>query len=88
MKYDNRLPFRRVADTLQRQYGFTITPSSVLDLTRRASDALKADYKEIIRKIRRAKTIYVTSKYTFVVIRKSRSKTVLEETLGKNFKEL
>jgi len=104
MKYDNRLPYRRVADTLERQYGLTITPSSVLDLTRRASDALKTDYKEIIRKIRRAKIIYidetsidvggrkfwiwvfVTSRYTFVAVRKSRSKKVLDEILGENFK--
>ena len=104
MKYDNRLPFRRVADTLERQYSLTITPACVLDLTRRASDKLKTDYKEIKKKIRNAKIIYVdetsidvggrkfwiwvfvTGKYTFVVIRKSRSKTVLEEILGKNFK--
>lgn len=104
MKYDNRLPFRRVADTLERQYGLTITPSCVLDLTRRASDKLKTDYKEIRKKIRNAKIIYVdetgidvggrkfwiwifvTSKYTFVAIRRSRSKKVLEEILGKNFK--
>ena len=104
MKYDNRLPFRRVADTLERQYGLDITPACVLDLTRRASDVLKADYKEIIRRIKGAKIIYVdetsidvggrkfwiwifvTSKYTFVAIRKSRSKKVLEEILGKNFK--
>lgn len=104
LKYDNRLPYRRVADTLERQYGLTITPASVLDLTRRASDKLRIYYKEIIKKIRNAKIIYidetsidvggrkfwlwifVTSKYTFVVIRKSRSKKVLEEILGKNFK--
>ena len=104
MKYDNRLPYRRVADTLERQYGLTITPTSVLDLTRRASDVLKTDYKDIIRKIKRAKIIYVdetsvdvggrkfwiwifvTNKYTFVAIRKSRSKKVLEEILGKNFR--
>jgi transposase len=104
MKYDNRLPYRKVAETLERQYGLTITPACVLDLTRRASEALKADYKEILKKVRRAKIIYidetsidvggrkfwlwifVTSKYVFVVIRKSRSKKVLEEILGKNFK--
>ena len=104
MKYDNRLPHRRVADTLERQYGLAITPACVLDLTRRASDRLKTDYKEIRKKIRNAKIIYVdetsidvggrkfwiwifvTSKYTFVAIKKSRSKKVLEEILGKNFK--
>ena len=104
MKYDNRLPFRRVADTLERQYGLTITPACVLDLTRRASDKLQIGYKEIRNRIRNAKVIYVdetsidvggrkfwiwvfvTSKYTFVAIRKSRSKKVLEEILGKNFK--
>jgi len=104
MKYDNRLPFRRVAETLERQYGLTITPACVLDLTRRASDKLKTDYKEIRKKIRNAKIIYidetgidvggrkfwiwvfVTSRYTFVAIRKSRSNKVLEEILGKNFK--
>ena len=104
MKYDNRLPYRRVADTLERQYGLTITPASVLDLTRRASDKLRTDYKEIRKKIRNAKIIYVdetsidvggrkfwiwifvTSKYTFVAVRKSRNKKILEEILGKNFK--
>ena len=59
MKYDNRFPFRRVADTLVRQYGLTITPASVLDLTRRASDKLSADYEEIRKRIRNAKMIYV-----------------------------
>lgn len=64
MKYDNRLPYRRVADTLERQYGLTITPASVLDLTRRASDRLRTNYKEIIKKIY-AKVKAVTFKESY-----------------------
>ena len=59
MKFVERLPFEKVRDTLERIYGLSVTPATILELTRRASDWLKPIYEEIRRGIRGAHVIYV-----------------------------
>ena len=47
MKYEDRLPYRKISSALDRQYGLKLTPAAVLDITRRAADKLEASYEEI-----------------------------------------
>jgi len=57
MKYEDRLPHRKIARTLNRQYRLHLTPATLLDVTRRVADKLQAVYnaiKEEIRKSRQA----------------------------------
>lgn len=59
LKYDCRLPHRRICGVLEREYGLVITPATVLDVTRRVSDALKEEYEAIKARIRAASVVYV-----------------------------
>jgi transposase len=40
LKYDGRLPHRKIHKTLTRLYGLKVSPATILDLTRRAADAI------------------------------------------------
>lgn len=104
LKYEDRLPLRKVVNSLNRHYGITITNVGIFKITNRVAKMLEAPYKLLIRKIRRAKVVYVDETeikidslayyiWTFVsnkdvlfVIRKSRSKQVIEEILGEKYK--
>lgn len=104
LKYDDRLPLRKVTQSLERHYGLTLTHVGVYKVNKRVATKLDQPYYEIIRRIRSSKVIYVDeTKYklkgetwwlwTFVsehdtlfVIRKSRSKKVIEEILGRKFR--
>lgn len=59
MKYEERLPHRKIAAVLQRQFGLTITASSVLDITRRVSDRLQAAYHKVLAQIRGARILNI-----------------------------
>jgi hypothetical protein len=59
LKYDGRLPHRKVCKTLEREFGLEISPATVLDVTRRVSDALRGEYEGIKKRIREAKVVYV-----------------------------
>lgn len=59
LKYDGRLPHRRVCETLQREFGLCVTPATVLDVTRRVSDALEGEYEAIKKRIRCASVVYI-----------------------------
>jgi len=54
LKYEDRLPHRKIREVLKRQYGLEISPATILDLTRRASDAVQSVYEEILGRIRNA----------------------------------
>ena len=47
MKYEDRLPHRKIVNTLNRQYGLHLTPATVLDITRRVTDKLQGTYEQI-----------------------------------------
>jgi len=53
-KYEDRLPYRKIQNLLKRQYGLTVSPASILDFTRRASDAVRSEYEAILKRIRSA----------------------------------
>ena len=54
MKYEDRLPHRKIARTLNRQYGLQLTPATILDVTRRVADKLQAVYEAIKEEIRKS----------------------------------
>ncbi len=59
MKYEERLPHRKVSETLDRTYGLSITPATAFDITRRVSEWLRPEYTRILRRIRSADVVYV-----------------------------
>ncbi len=59
LKYDDRLPHRKVCRTLEREFGLEISPATVLDVTRRVRGALKGEYEGIKNRIRGSEVVYV-----------------------------
>lgn len=59
LKFDDRLPLRKVVSSLQRHYGLTLTNVEVLKITNRVANKLAVPYKLFIKRIRKAKVVYV-----------------------------
>jgi len=57
LKYEDRLPLRKVQAALERQ-GLTVTPSTVLEILRRAAMWLRPEYERILQRIRAADVVY------------------------------
>ena len=59
LKYEDRIPHRKIHDAMMRIFGLKISPATIFDLTRRAADAIRSEYDAILRKIRSAPILYV-----------------------------
>jgi len=59
MKFDDRLPLRKVTASLERHYGIRISDVGVFKITGRVAKKLEHPYKQIIRRVRKAEVIYV-----------------------------
>jgi transposase len=59
LRYDGRMPHRIIQDAMMRLFGLKISPATILDLTRRAADAVQSEYDAILKKIRGAPILYV-----------------------------
>jgi len=59
LKYEDRVPHRKIHDAMMRLFGLKISPATILDLTRRAADAVQSEYDAILNKIRGAPILYV-----------------------------
>ena len=59
LKYEDRLPHRKIHDAMKRLFGLKISPATIFDLTRRAADAVRSEYDAILSKIRSASILYV-----------------------------
>ena len=59
LKYEDRLPHRKIQNALRRLHGLNISPATILDLTRRAADAVQSEYDVILSRIRAAPILYV-----------------------------
>ena len=59
LKYEDRIPHRKIHDAMMRIFGLKISPATIFDLTRRAADAVRSEYDAILRKIRGAPILYV-----------------------------
>jgi transposase len=54
LKYLDRLPQRKIQDTLKRLHGLKISPATILNLTRRAAEVVQMDYNQILNRIQNA----------------------------------
>lgn len=54
MKFEDRLPHRKIVQTLNRQYKLSLTPATILDVTRRVADKLKGIYEGIKQEIKKS----------------------------------
>ena len=59
LKYEDRLPHRKIRAALKRQHGLEISPATIFHLTSRAAEAVQSDYDAILSKIRDAPILYV-----------------------------
>ena len=59
LKYEDRIPHRKIHDAMVRIFGLRISPATIFDLTRRAADAIRSEYDAILSKIRSAQILYV-----------------------------
>ena len=59
LKYEDRLPHRKIQGTLKRLHGLEISPATIFDFTRRAAEAVQSEYDAILDKIRGASILYV-----------------------------
>jgi transposase len=59
LKFQDRLPHRKVSEALERTYGLTVAPATVLDITRRVAGWLWPEYTRILRRIRASPVVYV-----------------------------
>lgn len=103
LKFEDRLPLRKVSSSLERHYGITLSNVGVFKITHSVSKKLIKVYQAIISRIRKSRVVYVDETqikidgkwhyiWTFVseedvlfVIRKSRSKKVIEEILKERY---
>lgn len=54
MKFEDRLPHRKIVNTLNRQYKLQLTPATILDVTKRVSNQLSGLYNNIKEEVRKA----------------------------------
>ena len=59
LKYEDRVPHRKIHDAMLRLFGLKISPATIFDLTRRAADAVRSEYDAILSQIRCASILYV-----------------------------
>jgi len=59
LKYEDRLPHRKIQSAMKRTHGLKISPATIFDLTRRAAEAVQSDYDAILDKIRSASILHV-----------------------------
>jgi transposase len=59
LRFRDRLPLRRVAETLERSYGLTVSPATVLDATSRVAEWLRPEYMRIRDRVRDSGVVYV-----------------------------
>jgi transposase len=59
LKFEQRLPFEKISQQMENQFGLSMTSASALDITRRVSDYLRPEYEAILERIRHAKVVNV-----------------------------
>ena len=59
LRFDDGLPLRKTVEAIGRQFHLDITSKAVYDVTKRVADKATQTYKEIKKKIRRAKSLNI-----------------------------
>ncbi|MEK7736568.1 MAG: IS66 family transposase, partial [Pseudomonadota bacterium] len=58
LKYDDRLPLRKVVASVERHYKLTLSDVSVLNITQRVAGKLQAPYQALIKRVRKSRVVY------------------------------
>ncbi len=58
MRFEDRLPLRKVVNTLQRHYKIKLSDVAVLNITKRAARTLQPEYQKLLRLLRASKVVY------------------------------
>lgn len=59
MKFEDRLPLRKLKAVLKRQYGLDVSIGAIFDFTRRVQEKLEPVYSLILKRIRSSKITYI-----------------------------
>lgn len=59
LKFSDRLPHKLVVRALERDFGLTMTPATVLDITRRVADATRSEYEKLVEQIRESPFVHI-----------------------------
>src|SRR3989344_4250865 len=59
LKFDDRLPLKKVCSALKRQFNLDVSSATVFDITRRVSDKLQLEYESIKTSLRRSKSVNI-----------------------------
>lgn len=59
LKFEDRLPLRKVESSLSRHYGITITNTGIYGITKRVANKLKFPYYDIIKSVRSTEIVYI-----------------------------
>ena len=59
LKFDDRLPLKKVCSALERQFSLDISSATVFDMTRRVSDKLESTYNSIRASLRKSKSVNI-----------------------------
>ena len=59
LKFDDRLPLKKVCSALERQFNLDISSATVFDITRRVSNKLQPEYESIKKSLRRSKSVNI-----------------------------
>ncbi|KXA95364.1 hypothetical protein AKJ65_01940 [candidate division MSBL1 archaeon SCGC-AAA259E19] len=59
LKYEERIPYRKVSDLFEWQYSLEVSPASVLDFVRRTSDWLQPEYEKVWENVRNSDILYI-----------------------------
>lgn len=93
LKFDDRLPLKKVCSALERQFKLDISSATVFDITRRVSDKLQPEYKSIKLSLRRSKSVNIDETgmrvgglnfYLWVFTSKNFTLYVIRKSRGKN----
>lgn len=58
MKFEDRLTFRKLHESLKRHYNLEITPASIMNITRNVYRKLEPEHEELINTIRASPCVY------------------------------
>ena len=93
MKFDDRLPLRKVCSALERQFNLNISSATVFDITKRVSDKLQNEYNSIRTSLRRSKSVNIDETgirvgglnfHLWVFTNKSFTLYIIRKSRGKN----
>ena len=55
MKYEDRLPYEKITNNLNRKYNLNLVAATALDIVRRVADKLQAEYEAIKQEVKNSK---------------------------------